>query len=197
MSFLRRLFGGAAAAAERDVERRLGILRAEIDVAREQSDVAALERLRSRPAELGLTGDQAELELELLEGLLDAAALRKSLDEGAALPVIPTSHRVVQGERCHLITSASRPDVAGDQGGRVFITDRRLLYLGTPNVSLAWAHVAEVRDEGRDLLLRARTGQVHRFRCNSYGDALRGAVIGVRLASARPTRPGAAAGRTN
>jgi hypothetical protein len=194
MSLFATLFNRRERAAARDLERRLRQFRAEIAAVRagrpagdQAIDPAALARLRSMPAELGLTGDDAELELELVDGLIAADALQRSLAEGGELPVVPTSHRAVAGERCHLVSAASRPDVPGDEGGRLFLTERRLVHLGSPTISIGWPHVLDAHDEGRDLVIRRRSGQVHVFRCNSYGDALLASCMVSRLA--RPHGP--------
>ncbi len=189
MSFLSRLFNPAGRAAARELERRLEAFRAEIAAAREPAVATpeAFDPLRGRPTELGLSAEDVELELEWIDGLRDAAVLRQALDGGAALPVVPTSHRAVAGEVCHLLAAVSRPDVAGEQGGKLFITDRRLLYLGFSTLSVGWPHVVSVTSADRDLVVRARPDRLLRFRCNAYSDALCGVVIASQLLPHRPT----------
>jgi len=191
MRFIRHLFGSDARAARRDLERRLAAFRAEIAGARKadtsgagsvsSNATASLEQLRDRLAEFGLEADDAELELELIDGLLQVAALRRSLEQGQPLPVVQTSHHAVVGEKCHFLASVSRPDVPGNQGGRLLITDRRIVYLGAATVTAGWAHLLEVGEQDRDLIVRRRTGQVHVFRCAVYSDVLVGAAIASHL----------------
>ena len=191
MMWFRRVFDRGARAAQKDLERRLAVFRAELAAVRaagageasaSSTDAAtALGRLRGRPAELGLAADDVELEIELIDGLLEVSALRGSLERGQPLPVVDTSHHAVAGEQCHFLASVSRPDVAGDQGGRLFITDRRILYLGAATVSAGWAHLLDVRDQDRDLIVRRRTGQMQIFRCATYSDVLVGAAIVAHL----------------
>jgi hypothetical protein len=181
MSFLASLFGGARRAAERDLERRLDVLRAELRAAREAGDTAAMAALPARLPALGLNEDDAALELELVDGLVDVASMRAAAARGDGLAVIETSHRALNGETCHFLAPAWRPDAGGDSGGKLIFTPRRLLYLGAASVTLSWAHVAAAREHDRDILVQTRPGRLLTFRCNSYGDALRGAWIAQQL----------------
>ncbi len=169
MSLFRNLFSSAA---DRDLDRRVRVFRADVLAARDAPDQAALEALRSRPASLGLTEDDVALELEIIEGLLEVIALRKS-----GPPAIPTNHRALAGEPCRFVAPASRPDSPTDPGGKLFFTDRRIVYLGSPTLTMSWAHVAAVTDHDRDLVVRVRPDSLRTFRCNSYVDTLRGAYI--------------------
>jgi hypothetical protein len=181
MSILDLLPGGRARAERRETDRKLGLLRGEIESARQADGRAALERLRARPAELGLSDDEADLELELLEGLVEVETLKELAAGGATLPVVETNHRALAGEPCHFAAPASRPDVAGDGGGKLFLTPRRLVYIGASPVTLSWAHVTGVDAAARDIVVRARPERHLSFRCNSYVDALRGAWIAGQL----------------
>jgi hypothetical protein len=98
------------------------------------------------------------------------------------LPQVETSHRAVGGETCHFAAPASRPDLAGDGGGKLFFTSRRLVYIGTTPASVSWAHVAAIDTANRDIVVRGRPDRLLAFRCNSYADALTGAWIARRLA---------------
>ncbi len=179
--WLFRLFDSKARAAARDLDRRVRAFRAEVAAARATADEAGLAALRGRYVALGLSEDDVALELEMVDGLLDVLALKKAAAEGAALPDVPSSHRALAGERCRFMAPACRPDSPADPGGKLFFTDRRLVYLGTPSLTIAWPHVIDVRDADRDLLVRLRDGRVCTLRCNSYVDTLRGAYIAARL----------------
>lgn len=181
VSFLSRLFNSEARAAERDLERRVAAFRAEVLASRSSTDADALARIKLRPAALGLTEDDVALELEMLDGLLDVLQLRGAIQQGRPLPLVDTSHRALAGEACHFMAPAFRADQPNDPGGKLFFTSRRLLYLGAPSVSCGWAHVADVRDAGRDLIVRIRPETLRTFRCNSYVDTLRGAYIASQL----------------
>ena len=185
MSFFRDFLASRAAA--RDLNRRVRSFRANVLAARSSSDADRLARLRARPAALLLTEDDVALELEIVDGLLEVLALKKAAAEGAGLPEIPTSHRALAGELCRFAAPAFHPDSHNDPGGKLFFTDRRIIYLGTPSVTISWAHVADVRDADRDLLVRVRPDAVRTFRCNSHVDTLRGTYLASRLlATARP-----------
>ncbi len=180
MSFFGHLFNARA----RDLDRRVRLFRGEVLAARSSPDEAALLALRSRPATLDLSDDDVAVELEILDGLLEVAALKKRSAEGAPLEEIPNSHRALAGEPCRFLAPAFRPDVPDDPGGKLFFTDRRLIYLGSPSVSVAWAHVTDVRDADRDLLVHVRPAGLRTFRCNSYVETLRGRYIASRLLAA-------------
>jgi len=199
MPFFSSLFGRARRRAERDIERRVGVFGGEvsafcrqvlspaddagvppypaIDDERARALAAEAGRLRSRSSELALSAEDVELELEQLDGLEDAIALRAALGRGEALPAVPTSHRAVAGETCHVAAVASRLDHPGDPGGRLFFTDRRITYLGAPPLRLGWGHVARVLVEGRDLVVVRRSGERLVFRCNSFGDVPKAAIV--------------------
>ncbi len=180
MSFL-GLFDSKARAAARDLERRVRSFREDVLAARAAPDESVLLALRARPAALGLTEDDVALELEIVDGLLEVIELKKAAAGGAPLPEIPTNHRALAGEPCRFVAPACRPDSTNDPGGKLFFTDRRLVYLGSPSLTISWPHVIDVREDDRDLLVRLRAGGVRAFRCNSYMDTLRGAYIATRL----------------
>jgi hypothetical protein len=191
MSWLLGLLNPAARAAARDRERRIQALHADVAALRDAkaADATAFDRVRGRPADLGLAPEDVELEMEWLDGLQEAAVLRRAIEGGEALPVVATSHRAVAGDRCHFVASASRPDDAHDRGGKLFLTERRLLYLGDPSIGVGWPHVVAVASSDRDVVVRARSDRLLRFRCNSYSDALRCVVIASRLLPALTTTP--------
>lgn len=196
VSFLRDLFSSRA---DRDFRRRVRLFRADVLAARSAPDEAALVALRARPTSLGLTEDDVALELEIVDGLLEVIALKKAaplVGSGlqaatTALPEIPTSHRALAGETCRFVAPAFRPDSPNDPGGKLFFTDRRIVYLGSPSLTISWAHVVDVRDADRDLVVRVRPDTCRIFRCNSYVDALKGAYLASVLVAGMRARPSA------
>jgi hypothetical protein len=140
-------------------------------------DRATLEALVRRPADLGLADEDVELELEALRGALDAIGLRETIvREG--LPVVEHQHKALGEDRCHFLASVFLASDGSDRTGRLFLTNRRVLFLSSPLVSLSWGNIASVEAEQRDLLV-APTGRgvPYRFRCNSFSDARCGEVI--------------------
>jgi len=186
MSFFRNLFPSPAA---RDLDRRVRLFRADVLAARAGGNETTLVALRARPALLGLTEDDVALELEMVDGLLDVIALKKAATAGTPLPEIATSHRALAGETCRFVAPAFRPDSPNDPGGKLFFTDRRIVYLGSPSLTVSWSHVVEVRDADRDLIVRVRPDAIRTFRCNSYVDTLRGAYLAAVLVAAVRVRP--------
>jgi hypothetical protein len=144
--------------------------RAEARAAARTGDRATVEALIRWPAEPGWHGADVELELEMLEGRLAVLALEDRARAGA-LPWVETQHKAVAGETCHFIAPASVATDTGETGGTLFLTARRLRFVGGGGWSVAWSALRDVRDADRDLIVTTVTGRETRFRCNSYADA--------------------------
>lgn len=137
---------------------------------------------------LGLTPDDMEIEMEMLEGLSELSAIAARLREGD-LPVIETGHRVVGSDTCHFSAPASIPDDAAQPSGRMILTGNRAIFAGGGRAtSIAWHKIAEILQTERDVLLVLHDRETaHRFRFNSFADALCGAALSRHLA--RRARP--------
>jgi hypothetical protein len=121
--------------------------------------------------------DEAEQQEEMLDGLRALAALA-SLD---ALPVVETQHRVIGGDRCHLMTPAT---LAADQAvpGKVFLTERRLLFAGGRARTWAWHRVRTIARTARAVsLVVAGPSDLVTLHCNTLGDAVTIAFLARRL----------------
>jgi hypothetical protein len=157
---------------------RLGAWKHAWTAAAASLDRGAAQHLRDRLNAFGLPDEDVEIEREMLDALEDAVALSTDIAR-AGLPIVETGHRVVGRDRCHFTAAASMPDEAGQPSGRLLLTSSRAVFVGgAAAVSTAWHMVAEARTVERDLLLVRTTGsRVFRFQCNSFSDALRGAII--------------------
>ena len=157
-------------------------------VAAEDGDRIAV--LRSSLAALGLDEDDLEIEMEMIEGLSELSAVASRLRAGE-LPVVDTGHRVVGTDTCHFIAPASLPDDPSQSGGRVILTGPRAIFAGGGRAtSIAWHSVADVLQTERDLLLVLHDRETaHRFRFNSFADALCGAALSRHLARRARPRP--------
>jgi len=71
-----------------------------------------------------------------------------------------------------------------DQGGKLFLTDTRVLYLGHSTHEAAWPQVTEVRDQERDLYLTVQPLDLLRFRFVTYLDALKAVELARHLSRA-------------
>jgi hypothetical protein len=151
--------------------------------------VASLDAAAVGPLEAALTrtppfADDLEIEEEMLDALRHLVALAAELEAGR-LPIVETSHRVVGPDRCHFSAPVSMPDDPAQPTGRLLLTSARAVFAGgarTP--ALPWHATREVIQSGRDLLFVYRNAQGdegHRFRCNSFTDALCGAAIARHL----------------
>ena len=143
--------------------------------------VAALEAaLRRTPP----FADDLEIEEEMLDALRQLVALAAELEAGR-LPLVDTSHRVVGTDRCHFSAPVSMPDDPAQPTGRLLLTSARAVFAGGARApALPWHATREVVQAGRDLLFVYRNAQGdegHRFRCNSFADALCGAAIARHL----------------
>jgi len=187
-----RLFGWLTRRGGPPADRRLREWRRAWAEAVAAPDAERIRRLRADLDAFGLAPDDVEIEREMLDALHDAAALATAVRE-SGLPVVQTGHRVVGLECCHYTAPASMPDEPGQPGGRLLLTSGRAIFVGGANrMATAWHAVGDARHVDRDVvLIRTDREQLYRFRCNSFSDALRGALIARELVAARRrTRPG-------
>jgi hypothetical protein len=144
-------------------------------------------RLRSTLDSFGATDDDVEIEREMLEGLGQVVELQSTV-AAAGLPAIDTGHRVVGTDVCHFIAPASKPDDPTQPSGRLILTNRRALFVGSSAAALPWHAVGDVAYAHRDIVLVRTGGEItHRYRCNSFGEALRGSFIARELIRLRTT----------
>jgi hypothetical protein len=138
---------------------------------------------------LGGVEEDLEMEREMLAALQDLSAL--TIAAAGGLPTIVTGHRVIRDERCHFIAPVSMPDDPSQPGGRLLLTSSRAVFAGGAAArSVPWHAVGTVLQVERDLVLaRHDHGTLHRFRCNTFSDALRGAFVARALATRRPPSP--------
>jgi hypothetical protein len=185
--------GGEPARAQREAHRRARDFAKEVHLAipraLQEGNRAALDALLRKPAELDLPEEEVELELEALHGALDALGLRETLARDG-LPVVAHQHKAIGEDRCHFVASAFLASDGSDRTGRLFLTDRRVLFMSTPMVSVSWGSVVSVDVVERDLLIDAnRGGPRYRFRCNSFSDARCGQVIAMAIKSLPAAAP--------
>jgi hypothetical protein len=152
------------------------------------------DRLETLSRELGAwqaDEDDIEIEREMLDGLGSVVALARAVRHNG-LPVVETGHRVVGADPCHFTASCSMPDEPGQPAGRLLLTGNRAIFVGGPRGTTIPLHaVGCVIHAERDLVLtRTDRELVHRFRCNSFGDAFRGAFVARELVDLRRRRPG-------
>jgi hypothetical protein len=146
-----------------------------------RADGSAADRLRDELEAAGLPEEDIEVEREMLDGLVALCALRDQADRDG-LPVLETGHRAAAGARCHFSAPVSMPDEPAQPSGRLLLTDQRAIFAGPGSAAVPWHAVAQAIHADRDLLLVHRSrDRAHRFRCNSYADALTAAHIAQRL----------------
>jgi len=149
-------------------------------------DPQRLGELAGQPSRLGLPDEDVELEVEMLQAAQDLLALEAQV-QAQGLPAIPHQHKALGAERCHFVASASLVAIEGDRPGRLFMTERRLVFLAAPLVTMSWSAVSRVADEGRDLFVIGHTRPDGlRIRCNSISDARCGRWLSDRLRSHGP-----------
>lgn len=149
-------------------------------------DASAIATLGAELDRLGLSDDDLEIEREMLDGLQRLADATTAVD-ATGLPAIETGHRVVGSEPCHFTAPVSMPDEPAQPGGRLLLTRGRAIFVGGANgTAIAWHTVGQVWQVERDLLLiRSDREAVHRFRCNSFGDAMCAAFLARKLIKKR------------
>jgi hypothetical protein len=153
-------------------------------------DASRIVELERQLAALGLPEEEIEIEREMLTGLTELLDLRHVSSNGG-LPTIETGHRVVGADICHFSVPSSRPDHPAQPSGRLILTNRRAIFAGGAQaLTLPWHAVTQVTTADRDIILvRADRETLYRFRCNSYGEALRGTFIARQLADGRRPKP--------
>jgi hypothetical protein len=182
------LFGSRAARRERRArDAELTGFRTALDTAASSPSIADLEadlaRLEAHAVELGLSEDEAPIEVEMLDGLRELAAFRK-LVEHNGFPIVETQHRVLTGEQCRFSAPATRVESAGGASGRLFLTDGRAVFVGPSVSAVSWSAVANVDRGGRDLVF-ATHARRHQFSMNTFADALKAAWLSDRLRGAQ------------
>jgi len=167
-------------------DRRVAEWRKAWNAAAMTGDTAQLVPLRAQLDAMGLSDDDVEIEREMLDALQDLADLVTAVRAGG-LPAVETGHRVVGSDRCHFSAPASMPDEASQPSGRLLLTSGRAVFVGGAHVATApWHSVGEALHLDRDLvLIRSDRDKLYRFRCNTFGDALRAAFLARELMGAR------------
>lgn len=143
---------------------------------------ARIDELRGALEALQTSGDDIEMELEMLDALERLSQAREDA-AGGTLPVVETRHRVISGEPCHFSAPASIPDDPAQSSGRVLFTPSRSLFVGGGATrALPWHAVYHIVRADRDVLLaRADGASGARFRFNTYADAAIAAFLARRL----------------
>jgi hypothetical protein len=147
-------------------------------------DAAGVTALSSDLNRLGLPEEEIEIEREMLAGLDQLVQLQSAVATNG-LPVIETGHRVVGVEACHFSAPSSMPDDSAQPSGRLIFTNARAIFAGGARATtVPWHAVAEVLQQGRDVILVRRDREsLHRFRCNLFADALCAGFLARTLAS--------------
>jgi hypothetical protein len=180
-SLTQRWRGAPADPAAQARQARVQRFRAEVRQALTAGDRASLEAVARLPAELDLPDDEVELEQEMVQGALDALDLKDRIGRDG-LPDLAHQHKALGDDRCHFLASVFLADDDGHRTGRLFFTNRRLLFLAAPILTVPWSRVAVLTDDARDLVVQTvGRGEVYRFRCNSFADARCGMVIAQAL----------------
>ena len=166
---------------------RLEAFHQEVAAACDAADGAAVDRLLARRADVGLSEDEAAIEIEMLEGLREFLEFRAEAERDG-LPVLDTQHRVLGADRCHFWTPAFPPDRV-EAGGKLFFTATRLVFLGGGVQATPWNAVAKIGREGCDLVVVVPSRDaIFRFRCNAFGEAMRAQYVAERLLAANRAR---------
>lgn len=152
----------------------------------EASDAATAAALRARLEAAGLEDERFEIEREMLEGL--EAVLELEATVAARGPeTIVTGHRAVGADRCYFTAPVSLPDDPAQPSGTLLLTNLRAIFIGGSRaVTVPWHAVGRSFPQNRDLvLIRTDREDLHRFRCNSFADAMRAAFLARHLSKRR------------
>jgi hypothetical protein len=156
-----------------------------------EPDAGVVANLAGSLDALSLPEEDIEIEREMLAGLEHLVALRASV-AASDLPIVETGHRVVGRDVCHFSAPASMPDDASQPTGRLILTSARAIFVGgAKTVAVPWHAIADVIDQGRDLVLVRRDRETfHRIRCNIFDDVLSASFVARALVERhRRSRP--------
>ena len=112
--------------------------------------------------------DEAEQQEEMMDGLEQLVPLATA----AALPAITTQHRVIGSDTCHLALPAT---LSAEQSvpGKLFLTDRRLVFAGGRAQAWPWHRVRVVTRTDRIVsIVVTGPSDAIQLQCNTYGDAV-------------------------
>lgn len=168
--------------AGRELVRRLGQFRHELNAVGDSPSRATLERLVARVAELGLREEEVTEELAQLRACIEALELKERLTRGE-LPSADPPDLLPAGDACHFVCPVRFGRRRADQFGHLVLSSGWLRFLGALDVSVTWTEIASVRRDGREILVNLRESRrVLRFSCHSYAEAAQGGVIAEHLA---------------
>ncbi len=173
----------------RDEDKRLRDWRDAWATAAESPTPAAAARLKASLVEIGLDDDEHEIEREMLEGLESLVELSDQM-QGGSPPVIETGHRAVGADRCYFSAPTTLPDDPAQPSGTLLLTATRAIFVGgARSVTIPWHGVGAIQRHDRDLVLvRTDRQDLHRIRCNTFGDALHAAWLARHFAAAASRR---------
>jgi len=152
----------------------------------EHPDAATAAALRARLDAAGPDDERLEIEREMLEGLDAVVELGAALDGHGPEP-IATGHRAVGADRCYFSAPVSVPDDPAQPSGTLLLTEIRAIFIGGARaMTIPWHAVARAVPQNRDLvLIRSDQQDLHRFRCNTFADAMRAARLARHLSKRR------------
>lgn len=177
------LFGSRAARRARARGEELTSFRLALDAAcngvPSEFHTDVIRGFQARADALILTEEDSALELEMLDGLRELAELVGAVERDG-LPLLETQHRVLTGEPCRFSAPATRVEGADGASGRLFFTDRRVVFLAGSVTGVSWSSIVRLVRDGRDLALTAPPRQLL-FRLNTFADAFKAAWLADRL----------------
>ena len=137
---------------------------------------AAIAALRERLAPAASAPDEAERQIEMLDGLEQVAAIA-----GAAPAAIETQHRAIGADTCHLAVPATYVGLT-DEPGKLFVTSKRVIHLGGTVRAWPWHRIGGVdrTERALEITILGAPDTVN-LMCNTYGDAMAAAHLCRRL----------------
>lgn len=163
------------AAAEKELQRRLSGFQAEFTDAEAALNSERCQKLLSRPGELGLRDDEVAGEIALLESYADYFDFADPLEaNGNKLSAVPGHERVVGDDSCFYAVPAFLDKRGPDENGQLYLTDKRVLFLGSSLTAFPWKKVAHAERHNHALTVQRNDRQTpYEFTFNSLGEALK------------------------
>ncbi len=154
--------------------------------AAEAPDQVKAAALRARLDEVGADDERFEIEREMLEGLEAVVELGATLEARGPTAIV-TGHRAVGSDHCYFSAPVCVPDDPAQPSGTLLLTNLRAIFVGGSRaVTIPWHAVGRTFPQNRDLVLvRGDRQDLHRFRCNTFADAMRAAALARHLSKRR------------
>lgn len=126
-----------------------------------------------------MTEQEVAGELEILQAYTELFEFEEQTKQnGDRFPILPGHERVVGEDSCYFFAPAFLDKRGPDESGQLFLTNERMMFLGSTLTAFPWKKVAQSERDGRALSVQRNDRQnPYRIHLNSLSEALRAELI--------------------